>query len=299
MGNVMGSSSKASTTQLALLRHRSESLVPEDRKHLRQLFSSFKSPGVNPADYDVLEEIFHAALRAGDLELAQQVRDVVLKRFPVVDFIRSGRMQLLLEEARGGYSNADQGIKALLKASEDADVGVRKRQAVLAVAQGRRTEAIDVLNKYVDTFSTDIEAWNELCALYLDEQMYAQAQFCAEEVILLDPYFHQYHIRLAEILYTRGDLASAVKYYCRALELCPDTIRALYGLKIATSKLLKDTSSAVTTSPASKKGSGADPVTEDREKWTDLQSIVVQRLTALYGKSAGASTETAKKWLSK
>ncbi|KAI9030519.1 hypothetical protein DFJ74DRAFT_656870 [Hyaloraphidium curvatum] len=304
MGNVVGTGSSAAATQLALLRQRTESLVPQDRAYLRGVFAKYSKPSVAPADYDVLDEIFLAALRAGDFQLAEQVRDVVFQRFPPKEFPRSGRMQVLLDEAKGNYGDAEDGTRALLKASEDADVASRKRMVVLAVERGRKQDAIDMLTKYVDTFASDVEAWNELCALYLDEQMYAQAQFCAEEVLLLDPHSHLPHIRLAEILFTRGDYAMAVKYYCSALELCPDTIRALYGLKQATSKLVKDLGGPTT---PSKKGSegrkekkGADDDSDaDKAKWSELNAIATERLLALYNSRGGksVSTETAKAWL--
>ncbi len=291
----MGSNSKATATHVALLRHRSESLTPMDRAHLKEVFAAHKRPGVNPADYDVLEEVLYGAIRAGDLDLAEQVRDVIFERFPVKDFPRSGRIQIMLDESRGQYESASRGNKALLHLSEDADVATRKRQVALALAQGQKAEAIEVLTKYVDTFAADLEAWNQLCSLYLDEQMYAQAQFCAEEAILLDPHFHHGHIRLAEIYYTRGDATLAVKHYARALELCPDTIRALYGLKMATAKLLGE----VAANTPSKKGTEVIVGGEEREKWTELHKIAVDRLTVVYSGKSGPSVETVKKWLAR
>jgi tetratricopeptide (TPR) repeat protein len=267
-----------------------------DRAHLKEVFAAHKKPGVNPADYDVLEEVFYGAIRAGDLDLAEQVRDVIFERFPAKEFPRSGRIQIMLDESRGQYESAGRGNKALLHVSEDADVATRKRQVVLALAQGQKAEAIELLTKYVDTFAADLEAWNQLCSLYLDEQMYAQAQFCAEEAILLDPHFHHGHIRLAEVYCTRGDATLAVKHYARALNLCPDTIRALYGLKMATAKLLGEAGPVAAGTP-SKKGTEVVVGGEEREKWTALHKIAVDRLTVLYAGKSGPSVETAKKWL--
>ncbi|RCH83342.1 hypothetical protein CU098_000276, partial [Rhizopus stolonifer] len=38
-------------------------------------------------------------------------------------------------------------------------------------------------------------------------------------------------------LYTLNQLPLALKHYCKVLELCPDHVRALYGLQLCASKL--------------------------------------------------------------
>lgn len=49
---------------------------------------------------------------------------------------------------------------------------------------------------------SDVEAWQELCELYLQVQEYSRAAFCAEELILHQPHNHLMHQRLADIRYT-------------------------------------------------------------------------------------------------
>lgn len=49
---------------------------------------------------------------------------------------------------------------------------------------------------------SDLEAWHELCNLYLAEGEYSKAAFCMEEVLLHNPHSHLIHQRLAEIRYT-------------------------------------------------------------------------------------------------
>jgi len=80
---------------------------------------------------------------------------------------------------------------------------------------------------------SDREAWQELAELYLQDGDLARAAFSMEEVILLSPLNHLYHQRLAEIRYTQGgieNLELARAHYCMALKLCPDNVRALYGV---------------------------------------------------------------------
>lgn len=49
---------------------------------------------------------------------------------------------------------------------------------------------------------SDVEAWQELCELYLQVQEYSRAAFCAEELILHQPHNHLMHQKLADIRYT-------------------------------------------------------------------------------------------------
>lgn len=50
---------------------------------------------------------------------------------------------------------------------------------------------------------SDQEAWHELCDLYLQEQDYAKAAFCMEELILHNPHSHLIYQRYAEIKYSQ------------------------------------------------------------------------------------------------
>ncbi|KAG5456366.1 MAG: hypothetical protein BJ554DRAFT_3912 [Olpidium bornovanus] len=83
---------------------------------------------------------------------------------------------------------------------------VTKRVICLAKAKGKTTEAIAALVKFLDVVYNDQEAWMELSDLYAKEHM------C--------------------ILYTMGQFGTALKTYCRVLELTTDHVRALYGLKL-------------------------------------------------------------------
>lgn len=79
----------------------------------------------------------------------------------------------------------------------------------------------------------DVEAWQELSELYLQEQDYAKAAFCVEELILHNPHNHLLHQRYADIKYTQGGYENfelAKMYYIQALNLNPNNLRALYGL---------------------------------------------------------------------
>ena len=46
---------------------------------------------------------------------------------------------------------------------------------------------------------SDFESWLELSELYLQEQDYAKAAYCMEELIMSNPHNHLYHQRFAEV----------------------------------------------------------------------------------------------------
>ncbi|KAI8421216.1 hypothetical protein MSG28_008279 [Choristoneura fumiferana] len=76
---------------------------------------------------------------------------------------------------------------------------------------------------------------------------YGRAAFCAEELLLHQPHNHLLQQRLADIRYTMGGVENmelAKTYYCQALKLNPDNMRALLGLFLVTNNLLNHYKSA-------------------------------------------------------
>jgi ER membrane protein complex subunit 2 len=84
---------------------------------------------------------------------------------------------------------------------------------------------------------TDNEAYLELSDLYLSVFDFNNAIFCVEELILLNPFNYLYHLKLADILYTKGDKSLAKKYYSQSLNL-NISIRGLFGLLLVKKFLL-------------------------------------------------------------
>lgn len=107
-----------------------------------------------------------------------------------------------------------------------------KRQIAIFKANGEIPDAISALVRYLDTSYNDPESWLELCSLYLSQRMYQQAAFCVEELLLLQGSNHVWHLKYAEILYTMGEVALALKEYCRVIELCEDHLRGMYGVQL-------------------------------------------------------------------
>ncbi|MCD7451956.1 hypothetical protein HAX54_014220 [Datura stramonium] len=68
----------------------------------------------------------------------------------------------------------------------------------MSKAQRNMSATIDWLNKYLDLFMVDHEAWRELAKIYVFSQMYKQATFYYEELILSQPTVPLYHLAYAD-----------------------------------------------------------------------------------------------------
>ncbi|KAJ2789271.1 tetratricopeptide repeat domain-containing protein, partial [Coemansia linderi] len=112
---------------------------------------------------------------------------------------------------------------------DPTNVLASKRLIAILKSQGQTSLAISELVTYLDTHGNDFEAWIELSHLYLAQHMYSQAAFCLEEVILLQPANHFFHLQYAELQYTMGNLDLALKEYLRVVELSTDNVRGFYG----------------------------------------------------------------------
>lgn len=108
---------------------------------------------------------------------------------------------------------------------------VWKRRVALLRSLKRPTEAINQLTLLLDTFPNDTESWAELSDLYISQDMFSQASFCLEELILLQPFSHYVQAQYAEVLWILGKEACALKYWCRSVELCGDFLRGWFGVK--------------------------------------------------------------------
>jgi tetratricopeptide (TPR) repeat protein len=109
---------------------------------------------------------------------------------------------------------------------------VWKRKVAFLRSLNRPTEAISQLTLLLDSFPTDAEAWAELSDLYIAQDMYSQSAFCLEELLLLQPNSYFVHAQYAEVCWGLGREGTAVKHWCRSVELCGDFYRGWFGLKM-------------------------------------------------------------------
>lgn len=185
----------------------------------------------------LLEQVCIASFDCNRLQLAERCLEALEKQFPKSK--RVMKLRGMLYEADGQYDLANRIYDELLEA-DPANLQVRKRKIAMLKEQNKIEETIAQLNKYLEDFLGDQEAWMELCELYIRQQEFSKAAFCMEELILSHPHNHLYHQRYAEIHYTIGhqeNMQRAKKYFAQALKLDPNNVRALYGLYLAATNI--------------------------------------------------------------
>ncbi|KAF9916116.1 ER membrane complex subunit 2 [Lobosporangium transversale] len=229
----------------------------------------------------VYEQVAIAALDVGDDALAQRCIQALEQKFPGSARVR--RLHGMKLEAEGELIQAGEIYKAILQ-EDETNILAAKRQVMLLRAMGLPSDAISALVKYLDINYTDFEGWLQLADLYLEQLMYSQAAFCMEEVIMLQPQNHIFHLKYAEILYSQQSIGLALKQFCRVVELCKDHVRGLYGIKLCTSHLLK-------LSPSK------DSTATSQEDLKAIDLLATERLIATYNAASSSTKSVSTKWI--
>uniref|UniRef100_J3L990 ER membrane protein complex subunit 2 n=1 Tax=Oryza brachyantha TaxID=4533 RepID=J3L990_ORYBR len=189
-------------------------------------------------EWTLYEQVAAAAMDCQRLDVAKDCIGVLSKQFP--GSMRVGRLEALLFEAKGEWADAERAY-ALILENNPFDQIVHKRKIAIAKAQGDMALAVEYLNKYLELFMADHDAWRELAETYVALQMYKQALFCYEELILAQPTVPLYHLAYAEVLYTMGgleNLQTARKYYASTIQLTGGkNTRALFGVCLCSSAI--------------------------------------------------------------
>nr|GLL26775.1 ER membrane protein complex subunit 2-A [Ipomoea trifida]GMC99577.1 ER membrane protein complex subunit 2 [Ipomoea batatas] len=241
-------------------------------KHGLSLLNDRKSrSALGSEEWTLHEQVAVAAMDCQCLDVAKDSIKVLQKKFPGSK--RVGRLEAMLLEARGLWAEAEKAYLSLLE-ENPFDQVVQKRRVAMAKAQGNMSGAIELLNKYLEIFMADHDAWRELAEIYVSLQMYKQAAFCYEELILSQPTVPLYHLAYADVLYTLGgldNLQTAKKYYTSTIDLTGGkNTRALFGICLCTSAIGQLT-----------KGRNK----EDKEK-SELNSLSIKALEKDYGQRA-------------
>ncbi|XP_057439466.1 uncharacterized protein LOC130731257 [Lotus japonicus] len=193
---------------------------------------------LGPDEWTLYEQVALAAMDTHSLDVAQDCTKILRKRFP--ESKRVGRLEAMLLEAKGSWEMAEKAYTSLLE-DNPVDQTIHKRRVAMAKAQGNISGALDFLNKYLEIFMADLDAWRELAEIYSSLQMYKQAAFCYEELMLAQPTVPLYHLAYADVLYTIGgleNLQTAKKYYASTIDLTGGkNTRALFGICLCTSAI--------------------------------------------------------------
>uniref|UniRef100_A0A5B7A6Q1 ER membrane protein complex subunit 2 n=2 Tax=Davidia involucrata TaxID=16924 RepID=A0A5B7A6Q1_DAVIN len=197
-----------------------------------------KRSSLGPDEWTLYEQVAVAAMDCQCLDVAKDCIKILQKKFP--ESKRVGRLEAMLLEAKGSWAEAEKAYTSLLE-DNPFDQVIHKRRAAMAKAQGNISGAIECLNKYLEIFMADHDAWRELAEIYVSLQMYKQAAFCYEELILSQPTNPLYHLAYADVLYTLGGLENiqaAKKYYASTIDLTGGkNTRALLGICLCTSAI--------------------------------------------------------------
>ncbi|KAK3327359.1 hypothetical protein B0T19DRAFT_160947 [Cercophora scortea] len=242
---------------------------------LSALFSASESPEL----WTKYENLLLSCLRTGDERAAHQCLERLVARFGD-DNERVMAFKGLLKEADAANNGQ---LELVLKeydqilSDNDTNIPITKRRIALLRSLGRVSDAASSLVRLLDFSPTDAEAWSELAEIYLTQGLYAQAIYALEEVLVLAPNAWNIHARLGEMQYMaatapgagtgagpyRKYLAEALKRFARSIELCDDYLRGYYGLKLVTSKVLKDSAGSAKQNEADE-FSLPDPATIER-----------------------------------
>jgi len=207
----------------------------------------------------VVEQVFLAAVELGVNEWRDYTFKQLTKKFP--SSMRVERLRGIYKESVEDWAEAQKIYKKILQ-DKPEDTVTHKRLIAMYKQRGRTAEAIDAINIYLDTFSTDTEVWHELAELYIESCSLQRAVFCFEELMVSNPRSMYHVLTYSELLYSTGDFELSRKYFCLASYLDGTNLRALWGLL------------AVNTMMAEKD--------KTNEKMAQLQTFTTERLKNAY-----------------
>eukprot|EP00922_Rhytidocystis_sp_ex-Travisia-forbesii_P028407 GHVS01041680.1.p1 GENE.GHVS01041680.1~~GHVS01041680.1.p1 ORF type:complete len:285 (-),score=25.61 GHVS01041680.1:219-1073(-) len=216
--------------------------------------------------WTVMEEVYLASLEHRQDGWAQWCYRCLHNKFG--ESIRIRRLRGMGSEVLLDWEEAMTVYRNILQDKPD-DVLTRKRMIALLKSQRRTSECIEHLNRHLEEFISDTEAWRELFEIYLTSCSLGRGIFCFEEVLSKDPRNLFNCITYAELNYSTGNIELSRKYFCLACSLEPLNPRALWGLLLVTEDPL--------TSERSKK-----PTSTEIKQLTEMAA---SRLIDIYSKS--------------
>jgi tetratricopeptide (TPR) repeat protein len=222
---------------LAQLRESGEMQPKLVVEHGQVLIASGKIHALGDEAWIVYEQILTAALDMAHIQLAQACLEILTVQFPNSKRVR--RHEAAILEAQGKWDEADMMYQEML-AENESDAMVQKRRIAILIAKNAWVEATAALVTYLDVFYVDGEAWLQLTNVYLQQNLYQQAAYCIEELILQEPFNPFYHVLHGEVCYTMDHVKVALKAFCRAIEISDDHVRGLYGVKQCCKRLLAE-----------------------------------------------------------
>jgi len=177
--------------------------------------------------WTVLEQVFMAACEMGHDGWRDYCLKKLMEQFPSSN--RVERLKGMRAESAREWSTAKGIYQEILKEKPE-DTIARKRLIAIHKQCGKTAEAIEEINKYLDSFCVDAEVWHELAELYIEAGSLSRAVFCFEELMMVNPRSIYHILAYAELLYSTGDFELSRKYFSLAAYLDGSCLRALWGL---------------------------------------------------------------------
>merc|ERR1712125_311764 len=112
-----------------------------------------------------MEQVFLAAVELGADDWRDYCLKTLRKKFP--SSVRVERLKGIYQESIGDWDAAKATYEGLLKEKPE-DTVTQKRLIAMHKQRGKSAEAVEAINKYLDTFSVDAEVWHELAELYIE-----------------------------------------------------------------------------------------------------------------------------------
>ena len=170
---------------------------------------SLLSTSESQEKWQAYENLLVSCLRTGDDKSANACLQELTTRFGATN----ERVQALSGLYQEAVAEDDEALAQVLVSYEDivkekpVNMPIRKRRVTLLKSMGRIPEAIAALKELLDASPIDAEAWSELADLYFTQNLYPQAIFCIEEVLLITP--NAWNVRILSwthlSLYTAAD----------------------------------------------------------------------------------------------
>lgn len=219
--------------------------------------------------WTVMEQVFLAACISGHDEWRDYCLKQLVRQWP--NSHRVERLKGIYQESKEDYNEAKK-IYTKILTDKPEDTITRKRLIAMYKQRGKVNEAIEQVNSYLETFSTDSDVWHELAELYIEAGSLSRAVYCFEELMISNPRSMYHVLTYAELLYSTGDYELSRKYFCLACYLDGDSLRANWGL-LAVNMILAEKD-------------------KQSEKLVQMQGLGNERLRNLY-KGAGAHGQVA------
>lgn len=217
----------------------------------------------------VMEQVFLAAVEIGADEWRDYCLKQLTKKFP--SSLRVERLKGIHQESLEKWTEAKNIYQKILTEKPE-DTVTAKRLIAMFKQRGKTVEAIEAINNYLETFSTDPDVWHELAELYIEAGSLQRAVFCFEELLVSNPRSIYHILTYAELLYSTGDFELSRKYFSLAAYLDGACLRALWGLLAANMALVEKD--------------------KQNEKMGQLQTFTIERLKGQYT-GAGAHGKLA------